>query len=314
MLKGRWADGIAPRNFAWIVQGRLTVSERPGGYAPHHRKVRRQEEILWLEAQGFTRVVSLLSSSHNLHAYEELGLPASHFGLPPHSDVRDVLMELYPAMLAWIYAGERLLVHQDELSERVAGVAAGFLCWCGVLPDPPRAIYAVEQLVRRQLGSDGRAIVALAALLPPPGGGASAPESTQSEPCDVQPPQSEPPQSEPPQSEPPQSEPPQSEPHQSEPHQSEPTPTRSVRARSGPTRRALALVEDVPAPGETVPGERGPAGAGPASGGHGSAEPDSHPPSEKAHASRVPTPARQAPRRRATGEPQHPAGGPKPPS
>ncbi len=304
MLKGRWADGIAPRNFAWIVQGRLAVSERPGGYAPHHRKVRRQEEILWLEAQGFTRVVSLLSSSHNLHAYEELGLPASHFGLPPHSDVRDVLMELYPAMLAWIYAGERLLVHQDELSERVAGVAAGFLCWCGVLPDPPRAIYAVEQLVRRQLGSDGRAIVALAALLPPPGGGASAPESTQSEPCDVQPPQSEPPQSEPP----------QSEPHQSEPHQSEPTPTRSVRARSGPTRRALALVEDVPAPGETVPGERGPAGAGPASGGHGSAEPDSHPPSEKAHASRVPTPARQAPRRRATGEPQHPAGGPKPPS
>ena len=274
MLKGRWADGIAPRNFAWIVQGRLAVSERPGGYAPHHRKVRRQEEILWLEAQGFTRVVSLLSSSHNLHAYEELGLPASHFGLPPHSDVRDVLMELYPAMLAWIYAGERLLVHQDELSERVAGVAAGFLCWCGVLPDPPRAIYAVEQLVRRQLGSDGRAIVALAALLPPPGGGASAPESTQSE----------------------------------------PTPTRSVRARSGPTRRALALVEDVPAPGETVPGERGPAGAGPASGGHGSAEPDSHPPSEKAHASRVPTPARQAPRRRATGEPQHPAGGPKPPS
>ncbi len=304
MLKGRWADGIAPRNFAWIVQGRLAVSERPGGYAPHHRKVRRQEEILWLEAQGFTRVVSLLSSSHNLHAYEELGLPASHFGLPPHSDVRDVLMELYPAMLAWIYAGERLLVHQDELSERVAGVAAGFLCWCGVLPDPPRAIYAVEQLVRRQLGSDGRAIVALAALLPPPGGGASAPEPPQSEPCDVQPHQSEPHQSEPH----------QSEPHRSEPHQSEPTPTRSVRARSGPTRRALALVEDVPAPGETVPGERGPAGAGPASGGHGSAEPDSHPPSEKAHASRVPTPARQAPRRRATGEPQHPAGGPKPPS
>ena len=294
MLKGRWADGIAPRNFAWIVQGRLAVSERPGGYAPHHRKVRRQEEILWLEAQGFTRVVSLLSSSHNLHAYEELGLPASHFGLPPHSDVRDVLMELYPAMLAWIYAGERLLVHQDELSERVAGVAAGFLCWCGVLPDPPRAIYAVEQLVRRQLGSDGRAIVALAALLPPPGGGASAPES-------------------------PQSEPPQSEPPQSEPPQSEPTPTRSVRARSGPTRRALALVEDVPAPGETVPGEtvpgeRGPAGAGPASGGHGSAGPDAHPPSEKAHASRVPTPARQAPRRRATGEPPHPAGGPEPPS
>ena len=53
---------------------RLAVSERPGGYAPHHRRVRRHEEILWLRRQGFDRVVSLLPSTHNLHAYEELEL------------------------------------------------------------------------------------------------------------------------------------------------------------------------------------------------------------------------------------------------
>ncbi len=173
-MKGRWAAGIMPRNFAWIVKDRLAVSERPGGYAPHHRPVRRQEEILWLEAQGFTRVVSLLPSSHNLHAYEELGLPASHFGLPPHADVREELGVLYPALLAWIRDGERVLVHQEELGERVAGVVAGFLCWCGLLPDPPRAIYAVEQLLRRQLGSAGRSIVALAPLLAPPAAPAPA--------------------------------------------------------------------------------------------------------------------------------------------
>ncbi|HUY29953.1 MAG TPA: hypothetical protein VMV02_03030 [Acidimicrobiales bacterium] len=173
-MKGRWAAGIMPRNFAWIVKDRLAVSERPGGYAPHHRRVRRQEEILWLEAQGFTRVVSLLPSSHNLHAYEELGLPASHFGLPPHADVREELGVLYPALLAWIRDGERVLVHQEELGERVAGVVAGFLCWCGLLPDPPRAIYAVEQLLRRQLGSAGRSIVALAPVLAPPAAPAPA--------------------------------------------------------------------------------------------------------------------------------------------
>ncbi|HVC26510.1 MAG TPA: hypothetical protein VND23_12205 [Acidimicrobiales bacterium] len=168
-----------PRNFAWIVKDRLAVSERPGGYAPHHRRVRRQEEILWLEAQGFTRVVSLLPSSHNLHAYEELGLPASHVGLPPHADVRDELDVLYPALLGWIRDGERVLVHQEELGERVAGVVAGFLCWCGLLPDPTRAIYAVEQLLRRQLGSSGRAIVALAPTLRPP----SSPRRTDGEPA-----------------------------------------------------------------------------------------------------------------------------------
>jgi len=167
-MKGRWAAGIVPRNFAWIVQDRLAVSERPGGYSPNHRRVRRQEEILWLEAHGFTRVVSLLPSSHNLHAYEELGLPSAHFGLGPQSDVREVLGDLYPAMLGWIQDGERLLVHQEELGERVAGVVSGFLCWCGLLPDPPRAIYAVEQLLRRQMGSVGRGIVALVPQLPPP--------------------------------------------------------------------------------------------------------------------------------------------------
>ena len=167
-MRGRWAAGIMPRNFAWIVQDRLAVSERPGGYAPHHRRVRRQEEILWLEANGFTRVVSLLPSSHNLHAYEELGLPSAHFGLPPQADVRAVLAELYPAMLGWIRDGERLLLHQEELNERVGGVVAGFLCWCGIPSDPTRAIYAVEQLLRRQLGSAGRSIVVLAEQIAPP--------------------------------------------------------------------------------------------------------------------------------------------------
>ena len=71
-MKGRWAAGIVPRNFNWIIRDYLAISERPGGYAPNHRRVRRQEEILWLRAQGFNRVVSLLGSNHNLHAYEEL--------------------------------------------------------------------------------------------------------------------------------------------------------------------------------------------------------------------------------------------------
>ena len=168
-MRGRWAAGIVPRNFAWIIKDHLAVSERPGGYAPHHRRVRRQEEILWLRAQGFTRVVSLLPSTHNLHAYEELHIPSSHFPLPVNADVRAPLSELYPALLGWLRAGERVLVHQEELGERVAGVVAGFLCWSGALPEPPRAISAVEQLLKRQLGSAGRAIVALVPELPPPG-------------------------------------------------------------------------------------------------------------------------------------------------
>jgi hypothetical protein len=42
-VKGKWAAGIPPRNFTWVIRDRLAVSERPGGFAPNHRKVRRQE-------------------------------------------------------------------------------------------------------------------------------------------------------------------------------------------------------------------------------------------------------------------------------
>ncbi len=167
-MKGRWAAGIMPRHFTWVIEDRLAVCERPGGYSPNHRKVRRQEEILWINAQRFSRIISLLPSSHNLHAYEERNLPCAHFPIGAVGDASEVLAELYPALLHWLRAGERLLIHQEELGETVAGVIAGFLCWGGVLPEPPRAISAVEQLLGRQLGAAGRTIVALSAKLPPP--------------------------------------------------------------------------------------------------------------------------------------------------
>lgn len=167
-MRGRWAAGIVPRNFTWVIEDRLAVSERPGGYAPHHRRVRRQEEIIWLIAQHFDRVVSLLPSNHNLHAYEERGLPSAHFPLPAQAEVHETLAMLYPALLGWLRGGERILLHQEELGERVAGVMAGFLCWSGAVPDPPRAIAVVEQILKRQLGAAGRAIVAASIELTPP--------------------------------------------------------------------------------------------------------------------------------------------------
>ncbi|HLX78625.1 MAG TPA: hypothetical protein VKR27_07035 [Acidimicrobiales bacterium] len=167
-MKGRWAAGIVPRNFAWVITDHLAVAERPGGSAPAHRRVRRREEILWLRGQGFTKVVSLLPSTHNLHAYEELELPYEHVPMGLHDEPTKSLAELYPALLHWLYGGERILVHQDELSERLAGVLAGFLWWSGIVPEPPLAISAIEQLLRRQLGSIGRTIVTLAVEVPSP--------------------------------------------------------------------------------------------------------------------------------------------------
>ena len=158
-MRGKWAAGIPPRNFAWVLKDQLGVSERPGGYARNHRKVRRMEEIIWLREQGFTRVVSLLASAHNLHAYDEYGVPWAHFPLAAHTDPRTVLPDLYPQLRKWLAEGEKLLVHQEELGDRLMGIMAGYLLWSGKLAAGPQAITVLERILGRQMGPPGREIV-----------------------------------------------------------------------------------------------------------------------------------------------------------
>jgi len=163
--KGKWARGIPPRFFAWIIKGQLAVSERPGGYARNHRQVRRKEEILWLKSEEFTRVVSLLASPHNLHAYDELDVVWAHLPFGVHDDPAVVLPELYGHLREWLGAGERILIHGEEVNDRLMGVVAGYLRWSGMVASSPQTIAVVEQLLHRQMGPAGRELVALAPTL-----------------------------------------------------------------------------------------------------------------------------------------------------
>ena len=166
-MKGKWAAGIPPRNFTWVIKDRLAMSERPGGFAPNHRKVRRQEEIIWLQVQGFDRVVSLLPSSHNLQAYEEKSLASVHYPLPASGDVRGILTEVYRDVHGRLGAGERILIHQEELGDRVSGVVAGYLLWSERLPSGPQAVTVLEHLTGHPMGPSGRELVAVASQLSP---------------------------------------------------------------------------------------------------------------------------------------------------
>ena len=164
-MRGKWERGIEPRNFAWVIKDKLAVSERPGGYSRNHRKVRRHEEILWLRNQGFDRVVSLLPSSHNLNAYDELGVPWTHFPFGAGTDNRAALVELFKALRELLGAGEKILVHQEELGDRIMGVVAGYLLATGLIDTGPHAVTVIEQILHRQMGPTGRELVALAADL-----------------------------------------------------------------------------------------------------------------------------------------------------
>lgn len=156
---------MAPRSFTWVIGDHLAVCERPGGYGPSHRRIRRTEEIVWLKAQGFTIVVSTLAAPHNLHAYDDAELAHRHAPLGRHDDPSAVLGALYPELRALLAAGERVVVHHDEAGDRLEGVVAGYLVYAGLVPEPARAIAMVERLLHRPMGPVGRELVAVAAAL-----------------------------------------------------------------------------------------------------------------------------------------------------
>ena len=161
-MKGKWAQGIVPRYFTWIIKDQLSISERLGGYGVNHRKVRRQEEIIWVREQGFTRIVSLLASPHNLHHYEELGVEYRHLPFGPHDDPNEVLPRIWTDVQSQLANGDKIILHHDELGDRLLGVMGGYLIHAGLVPEAPRATAMIERLVERQMGPAGRELVAVA--------------------------------------------------------------------------------------------------------------------------------------------------------
>ena len=122
MVKGRWAQGLEPRFFTWIIRDRIAIAERPGGFARNHRRIRRQEELIWLDLHGFTRVVSLLESPHNLHAYNEAKLQFEHVPLSRPDEYPERLEGVYKQLYRFISdTKHKILVHHEEFGDRILG-------------------------------------------------------------------------------------------------------------------------------------------------------------------------------------------------
>ncbi len=167
-MKGKWAAGIQPRNFYWIMKDRLAICERPGGRGESHRRVRRTEEINWIRQQGFTRVVSLIPSTHNLHNYSEQNIAWSHWPITDNEEYSTRLGPLFIELQSLLAKGEKLLVHRRGLSDEVCGLLAGYLVWTGMVSGESQAVVVMEKMTERPIGSVGRRIVNAAAALPKP--------------------------------------------------------------------------------------------------------------------------------------------------
>ena len=161
-LRGKWALGITPRNFTWFMKDKLAVCERPGGYGENHRRVRRQEEIIWLRENGFGCVISIIPAPHNLHNYDELGLPYLHRPFTGVDDLGLWLKSFYTELNGLLEASTKVMVHNESVDDRVIGILGGYIRWSGMVDDPSMAINLTERIAKRQLDPFAREVILMA--------------------------------------------------------------------------------------------------------------------------------------------------------
>jgi hypothetical protein len=156
-------SGLEPRGFRWVIAGRLAVSERIGGYGFQHRRVRREEEIVWLKEQGINTVLSFLPSNQNSAAYEAAGFRVlSHTveGFPEEQEDVEAVFAIMDESLAPRAAS--VLIHRDTIDDAMSGILAGYLVHSGLVEDPIIATSVIQEIVGRPLGPEGRRLIPLA--------------------------------------------------------------------------------------------------------------------------------------------------------
>ena len=142
-LRGKWALGITPRNFTWIIKDRLAICERPGGYGENH----------------FDSVISIIAAPHNLHAYEELNMPYRHRPLSGADDTDAFLRVFYKELHDLLGANKKLMIHSEEVGDRILGIMGGYIRWTGMVDDPSQAIIITERIGGRQLDTWARELI-----------------------------------------------------------------------------------------------------------------------------------------------------------
>jgi len=156
--------GLKPRDFVWVIAGRLAVSQRIGGYGFQHRRVRREEEIIWLRDNAkINTLVSLLTGNQNISAYEEAGFAVTHEPLPVDLNVAsDVPRVLKAVSAALTPSNAVVLIHRDLVDESLAGLLAAYLISSGMVEDPIKAAAIIQEILRRPLGPEARTMMSVA--------------------------------------------------------------------------------------------------------------------------------------------------------
>lgn len=151
--------GLEPRGFKWVIAGRLAVSERIGGHGFQHRRVRREEEIIWLTEQGINTVFSLLPGNQNQAAYEMAGFTYYNRSIAGEVEPEEAAAIFEGLEAAMAVEGSSVLVHRDLIDDTVVGLLGGYLVHAGLIKDPIIATSIIQEITGRPLGPEGRRLI-----------------------------------------------------------------------------------------------------------------------------------------------------------
>lgn len=151
--------GLEPRGFKWVIAGRLAISERVGGYGFQHRRVRREEEIIWLAEQGINTVVSLMPGNQNQAAYEGATLRFFHYSIEDELEATEVDEVLDILDEALNFPDASVLVHRELIDDLLVGLMGGYLVHSELIKDPIVATSVIQEISGRPLGPEGRSLI-----------------------------------------------------------------------------------------------------------------------------------------------------------
>jgi hypothetical protein len=120
--------------------------------------VRRQEEIIWVRENGFGCLVSIISAPHNLHNYDELNVNYVHHPYSP-DNVDDWARGLFKDLKGLLAKNTKVIVHGEEVGDRIMGAMGAFIRWSGLVEEPTEAIMVAEKLAGHQLDSAARSLI-----------------------------------------------------------------------------------------------------------------------------------------------------------
>lgn len=116
-----------PKRIWWARPRKLCALERPGGGGRLHRIERRGLEIEYLRARGVRTVISVMTTRHNLAAYEEVDLEWRRVPVARTQDGAEALEELLALLRRETRGRGAVALHGNLYTDFIAAVCAAHL-------------------------------------------------------------------------------------------------------------------------------------------------------------------------------------------